>query len=52
LELDDVYLIGKIYSFLTDTYVGEACMFNEKGSKERDDKLNIAQVYLERAKDG
>ncbi|KAF2150472.1 hypothetical protein K461DRAFT_280471 [Myriangium duriaei CBS 260.36] len=50
IEGGDVLLIARLYSQLTDAYVGQACQDYKKGSKERDQLLNAAQMYLERAK--
>lgn len=44
-------LVAQLYSKLTDAYVGRAFKDHISGSKEREQLLNTAQMYLERAKE-
>lgn len=52
IEGADVMLVAQLYSKLTDAYVGRAFKDHISGSKEREQLLNTAQMYLERAKEG
>ncbi|PSK34827.1 hypothetical protein B9Z65_1410 [Elsinoe australis] len=52
LETADIFLSARLYSLLTDSQVGQATKDHAKGSKDFDQLLNSAQVYLERAKEG
>lgn len=51
IEGADVMLVAQLYSKLTDAYVGRAFKDHISGSKEREQLLNTAQMYLERAKE-
>lgn len=52
IEGGDLALVARLYSELTNAYVGQACTEHAPGTKERDQLLNTALVYLERAMEG
>lgn len=51
LEGGNEYLVAGLYSTLTDAYVGLAGQADAAKGKEREQNLNHASVYLERAKE-
>lgn len=52
VEGADTYLVARLYSLVTDSYVGLAGEAYAQGRKDKDFLLSTALVYLERAKDG
>jgi len=52
VEGADTYLVARLYSLITDSFVGIAGEAHAQGRKEKESLLSNALVYLERAKNG